>query len=121
MSRHQLHLQGPGASGPAPAIDLEALKAQQISIFDAIGATDQNLEELRAQARALYEGGKWERCLEVVLGIAALGKLSLTDALMMPRCYRELGDHSSAIVVDRLVEEALVELDAELGRQGKAP
>ena len=121
MSRHQLHLQGPGASGPAPAIDLEARKAPPIPTFDATGAADQNLEELRAQARALYEGGKWERCLEVVLGIAALGKLSLTDALMMPRCYRELGDHSSAIVVDRLVEEALVELDAELGRQGKAP
>lgn len=121
MSRHQLHLQGPGFSGPAPAIDVEALKARRISIFDAIGATEKNVEELRAQARALYEGGKWERCLEVVLGIAALGKLSLMDAVMMPRCYRELGDHASAQVIGAMVEDALIELDAHLGQQGVRP
>lgn len=97
MSKHQLQLAG-HARARAKTNDkqIDRLTKGTADLSEALGVTDAHLERLRRQAIALHGAGKWQACIEVVLGVSALGSAHPVDALLLARSYRALGDDSSA-------------------------
>jgi hypothetical protein len=80
------------------------------------------IDKLRRQALALMATGKWQRCIDVLLALAALGSIHPADPIMLGRCHRELGqldvaeacaDHAERMLhaMGLEIPPALVELD----------
>lgn len=61
------------------------------SLADGLGLEPENILSLRRQALALLEAGKWQRAIDVVLGLVALGNVHPADPAILARCYEELG------------------------------
>lgn len=97
MSKHQLQLAGHAkARAKTDKKSIDRLAAGDTDLPEALGVTDAQLEALRRQAIALHTAGKWQACIDVVLGVTALGSVHPVDALLLARCYRQLGDDASA-------------------------
>ncbi len=63
----------------------------EVELGRALGLDAEAVQALRRQAVALYESGKWQRCIDVVLGVVALGSVHPVDALLLAGSYKELG------------------------------
>jgi hypothetical protein len=92
----------------------EALLRGEASLKDALGVSQLTLDELRAQTRALYHAGKWARAIELVFALDALGELEPFDALIVSRCFDELGDAQNAEASARVAEGLLAQLETLL-------
>jgi hypothetical protein len=88
----------------------ERFVAGEIGIQEALGFHD--VTELRRQAVALYSGGKYDACIEVVLGLAALGNVHPVDPLLLARCYTALGDVQNARLCTEHYERMMSALEA---------
>lgn len=61
------------------------------TLAEGLGLTPENISSLRRQALALVEAGKWQRAIDVVLGLVAMGNVHPADPAILARCYTELG------------------------------
>lgn len=86
----------------------------ECDLAEGLGLSDEDVESLRNQAFALFETGHWERCRDVALGLAALGRVHLVDALMLSRCYRELGHTDEAEAFAEHAERFLDALNIDI-------
>lgn len=77
---------------------IEAYLQGQGSLADGLSLTPENILSLRRQALALLEAGKWQRAIDVVLGLVALGNIHPADPAILARCYMELGQTEMARV-----------------------
>jgi hypothetical protein len=65
-------------------------------LSEALALSDETATDLRRQAIALHQAGKFEACIDVVLGLAALGNVHPVDPLLLARCYTAVGDVRNA-------------------------
>ena len=68
----------------------------RIDLSDALELSEDFAKDLRRQAIALHQAGKFEACIDVVLGLAALGSVHPVDPLLLARCYTAIGDVRNA-------------------------
>jgi hypothetical protein len=86
----------------------------ECDLVDGLGIDDDVLQGLRRQALALYESGKFERCIKVVLGVVALGSVHPADPVLLARAYEKLGMHEAAAECDRHAERIMSALGIEV-------
>lgn len=113
MSRQQVRLHG--SKKKRKSVNekrAEACVKGEIEIAEALDIDGATISDLRAQAHALYLGGKWSRCVEVLRALAALGHVEPYDPVMLSRCFDEVGDEASAAVYAGIAERVLSELEA---------
>lgn len=118
MSLHRMHLEAPKKEDLR--VDHRALENYlegESDLADGLGLSQEDVDALRHQAFALYETGRWDRCRDVALGLAALGRVHLVDAIMLERCYRELGHDREARLCGEHVERLLLALDIDIPRE----
>ena len=96
MSKHQLQLAG--HTRARTHVDEKAVDrlARGARLEAALGISEAQIDALRRQAIALHGAGKWRACVDVVLGVTALGSVHPVDALLLARCYRQLGELEAA-------------------------
>jgi len=97
MSRQQLGLM----SGKAKreAVDqgkIDGLVRGDTDLREALSLSDEVITGLRRQAVALAETGKWQACIDVILGLSALGNVHPADPPLLARCYDALGQPENA-------------------------
>jgi hypothetical protein len=98
-----------------------ALAEGEASLREALGVGAATIAELREQARVLYHSEKWARCIQLMFAIDALGAIEPFDAVILSRCFDELGDPESAEDVAVLAQGMLKRLDGLLGEDDSAP
>lgn len=97
MSKQQLRLSGSKkARTNVDELAVQKLAEGDIDLKEALGLSEATIEDMRRQAIALYGSAKYEACIEVVLGISALGSVHPVDPLLLARCYTALGDVANA-------------------------
>jgi hypothetical protein len=95
MAKQQLGLAGSEkARTSVDPLRAERFIRGELEIADALGLD--GADDLRRQAVALYGSGRFDACIEVVLGLAALGNVHPVDPLLLARCYTALGDVANA-------------------------
>lgn len=97
MAIHQANLHG--SKRDQERTDEKAMRAflaGEVDLAEGLGVDRELIEGLRRQAVALFETGKWDRCVQVVLGVVALGSVHPADAIMLSRCYDRLGRPAAA-------------------------
>lgn len=105
MSKQQLELAGSlKAKTKTNKKLVDRLLEGKANLQTALGVDEAQVEKLRRQAIALYEAGKWQACIDVVLGVSALGSVHPLDALLLARSYRALGDAVKALACERHFE-----------------
>jgi hypothetical protein len=72
------------------------------------------IEELRRQGQALFAAGKWQAAADVFVAIDTLGIREPWDALLLSRCYDELGRPDDAAVAAQAAESMLEDWEATL-------
>jgi hypothetical protein len=77
-------------------LEAERFIQGKIELTEALHLGDEAARDLRRQAIALYQAGKLEACIDVVLGLAALGSVHPIDPLLLARCYTAMGDVTNA-------------------------
>ena len=113
MSKHQVGLhRGRKSRGGVVEQRVEAYRRGQSSLRDALGVPEHVLGELRDQAHALFGAGKWQRCIDVLLGLEALGNVKPLDPLMLSRCFDELMDADRASMYAKIADGVLSQLNA---------
>lgn len=99
MSKQQLELAGSlKAKTKTNPKAVSRLLDGRATFPEALGVSDAQIEGLRRQAIAMYEAGKPQACVDIVLGVTALGSVHPLDALLLSRCYRSLGRTTDADV-----------------------
>ncbi len=96
MRPHQARIgkrSGPtgGGGGDLDAQRVEAYALGRATLAETVGVTPEVLAELRRQARALFDTGRWAPCLEVVSGLVLLGDLDAQSFVLAAECSRRLG------------------------------
>jgi hypothetical protein len=99
-------------------LKVEKFLAGECDLVEALGIDDEMLDGLRRQALALYQAGKWERCIKVVLGLVALGSVHPADPVLLARSYEKLGMHDAAAQCDLHAERMMKELGVEVPQVG---
>jgi hypothetical protein len=124
MTKHQLRLHG--SKKNRAAVDdkrIDEFLEGRTTLREAIKVTPEHLADLRAQAHAFYDAAKWERCIDVVLALAALDDIEPFDAVIIARAYTELGDEENAAIWGSSAERMLTDLQLILremrGETGK--
>lgn len=122
MSLHQLGLSGSGKK--QRAIDEKAIVKYlrgEVSLAAALKVDGKTTEGLRRQAHALYEAGRWQQCIDVLHGLAAIGDVDALDPLLMAGAYGELGNTKAAELCAQMGESMLAKLGGLLDaiEQGK--
>lgn len=108
MSKQQLKLAGSlKAKTKTNKKAVDRLLDGRADLRDALGVQAQQVEDLRRQAIALHEAGKWQACIDVVLGVTALGSVHPLDALLLARCYRVLDDLPQAEACEQHYEDLM--------------
>lgn len=108
MSKGELKIRG--ASAKTDKVDekaIDRLMRGESDLATALGLDEEAQKDLRRQAIALCGAGKWQACIEVVLGVTALGSIHPVDAVLLSRCYRALGDSFSALMIERQYESLM--------------
>jgi hypothetical protein len=82
----------------------------RIELSEALALDEETLQALRRQAIALLQAGKFEACIDVVLGLAGLGTVHPVDALLLARCYTAIGDVQNAQLCTEHYERMMVEV-----------
>lgn len=75
-------------------IDLVALRDYlegECDLADGLGLPSDDVRELRKQALALSKHGRHDACVDVVLGLVALGSIHPVDAVLLGRSFAALG------------------------------
>ncbi len=97
MSKQQLNLAGFGKKrSQVNKKTLDQFFQGKLDLPEALGLTENNLEEMRRQAIAFHGAGKYQECVDLVLGISALGSIHPVDAKLLSLCYAELGQKDAA-------------------------
>ncbi len=97
MSNQQIKLSG--SEKARTRVDPQSVQRftdGQIELMEALGLGDDSARDLRRQAIALFGAGKLTACIDVLLGLAALGSVHPVDPLMLSRCYAALGEVDNA-------------------------
>lgn len=97
MPIHQADLHG--SKRDQEKVDPKAVDAffsGECDLADGLGVGDELISGLRRQALALYESGRFDRAIKVVLGVVALGRIHPADPLLLARCYDKLGNIAAA-------------------------
>jgi hypothetical protein len=97
VSIHQVRLESKQNQAIDEAKVVAYLKGEA-SLREALGIGDDVLAMLRRQAHALYDAAQWQRCVDVVRGLAELDDVQWTDAFLLVRCFEELGRPDLAAV-----------------------
>jgi hypothetical protein len=92
-----------------------------LDLRTALGVEPEVVEGLRRQARALCEVGKWQKCLEVMLGLAALDDLLPPDLVVMALAYEGLGDAELSAKLIAEAEGLMAAADLLLRTKASAP
>lgn len=97
---------------------IEGYLQGQGTLAEGLGLAPENILSLRRQALALLEAGKWQRAIDVVLGLVALGNVHPADPGILARCYTELGQpelaRACAEHADALIEALGLGLELSL-------
>lgn len=97
MGIHQADLNAPkNATGRLDRKAVERYLAGQGDLAEGLGVDAEQILALRRQALALSEAGKWQRAIDVVLGLVALGSVHPADPAILSRCYQALGKEEEA-------------------------
>ena len=97
MSKQQLDLAG--FKKAREKVDDKAIDKffnGETDLAGALGLDSEAIDKMRRQAVALYGAGKWDACVKLVLGVVALGSVHPADALLLAKCYTELGNRNAA-------------------------
>src|SRR5258708_19072466 len=115
MSKQQLRLHGSKRKQDDVSwLLIDACMKGRKSLSQALGITDAVRSDLRAQSFAFYRAGKWERCIDVVLGLVSLGNVEPWDPVMLSRCFDEIDDPERASACAKIAEIMLTDLDASM-------
>jgi hypothetical protein len=97
MAHPQLQLHGSKKrrSRTDPAV-VERFLDGQATLKEALLLHESFASELRAQARALADSGRWKQALDAFGGLAAVGEIHHTDPFYWAICHRGLGDNDKA-------------------------
>lgn len=115
MSMHRLGLIG--SEKKQRKVDVKVLTRffeGKIRLDEALELDSKAAAGLRRQAHALYESGKWQQCIDVILGLAAVGDVDPFDPLLMAGAYTELGNAEAARLCTEMGEKMLETLDGLL-------
>jgi hypothetical protein len=86
----------------------------EVGMGEALGLSI-DAEALRRQAAALYAAGKWSECIVAVDAATTAGGQGPYDALMLCRCYDEIGEPGIAEAWASVANESLAAIDRVLG------
>ncbi len=107
MSKHRVRLT---SSGDRKRVDEKSKRAYldgDEPLAHGLGVTPAMALDLRRQALALYQTRRWQQCIDVLRGLAALGQVHPADVLMMAGSLEALGKKEQAHVLhvhaDRLL------------------
>jgi hypothetical protein len=115
MSKQQLRLHGSKRrQDDVRLLLIEACLEGKKTLAQSMGITDRTIGELRSQAYVLYRTGKWERCIDVVLGLVSLGSLEPWDPVILSRCYDEIDDSDHSAQCAKIAQVMLADLDAAI-------
>jgi hypothetical protein len=84
------------------------------SLAAALGVTPSLRAQLREGAHRLFEERRFEQCVDVVLGLQALGDYEASDALLLEQCFRLLGQHELAERCRIYAEQVVIAAQAHL-------
>jgi hypothetical protein len=116
VTKQQLDLAGSSkARSKVDAKAVQKLVDGEVDFLEALGASPSTPDDLRRQAIALYGGGKYEACIDVVLGLSALESVHPVDPLLLARCYTKLGDVMNAEISTQHYERMMRALGREVG------
>ncbi len=120
MSKQQLRLHRgkKGSGGPIDGDRVQAFREGKLSLRRALGVPQETLGELRAQAEAFYTAGKWQQCVDVLMGLWELEELRPIDPVLLSRCFEELGDAERASVCAKIAHDLLDRAQESLGHRG---
>lgn len=115
MPIHQLNLRPRSKEeapidGPAVAEFLEGTRSLQA----ALCVTTEHVAQMKRQAVALFETKRWQRCADVLQGLAQIDEVGLEEVLMLIHCHRELGQMDEAELCEQARDLMLVEVERQL-------
>ena len=99
MSKHRVRLT---SSGDKKRVDEKSKSAYldgDVSLAVGLGVTPAMAQDLRRQALALFETRRWQQCIDVLRGLAALGQVHPADILMMAGSLEAIGKKEQAHVL----------------------
>ncbi len=102
-------------------IDTKAVSdfvAGDLSLKDALGLDDEVVQRMRAQARALHAIGKWDRVVDIIIGVVELGGAQVEDLVLVTEAYAELGDEDAYQRCSLVLEGLLYRLEQNLPPAG---
>lgn len=115
MAIHQADLHG--SKRDQAKIDRDAMRSflsGEGDLADGLAIDLGVIDGLRRQALALHDAGKWQRCIDVVLALVAMGSVHPADPFLLARCYRELGMTEAAEQCASHAERLMKALGIEL-------
>jgi hypothetical protein len=115
MNRRALSIRAPQKTRGNVAVLRRYLRGE-VALGEALSLDRDACDALRKQAHALYEACRWQQCIDVILGLAAVGDVDPFDPLLLAGAYAELGDHHSASLCTQAAETMLAELVVLLDR-----
>jgi hypothetical protein len=74
----------------------EAYLQGDISLADALKVPPEGILALRRSLQTLFEKQDWNRCIDVLRGLIALGDHEPQDAYVLAHCHEALGDLAAA-------------------------
>src|SRR5438874_1443013 len=112
MSKHRVQLHGSKKkSKDVDPFAIARFMKGEATLVEALKLDEQTFDGLRRQAHALFDAGKWQQCIDVVRGLAALGDVDPFDPFLLAGSYRALGDDDAARIAEEVGERMLVELE----------
>ena len=95
----------------------------EADLSDGLDLSPELVHSLRRQAHALMTAGRWQRCIDVVLALVAMGSVHPADPLMLAHCYRALGMAAAAEQCqahgDRMMQAMGLELPEALEEEAR--
>ena len=75
---------------------IQAYVEGEADLAEGLDLSPELVDDLRRQAHALLSQGQWQKAIDVVLGLVALGSVHPADPMMLEHCYRALGMEGAA-------------------------
>ena len=115
MAIHQANLAG--SRRDRERIDLGAMTAYlegEADLSEGLDLDPSLVQDLRRQAHALMCAGHYQRCVDVVLALVAMGSVHPADPMMLAACYRGLGMESAARACEAHGERMMLAMGLEV-------
>jgi hypothetical protein len=100
MSKHRVGLTSSGGKKRVDEKSQRAYLDGDVPLAAGLGVTPAMALDLRRQALALYQMRRWQQCIDVLRGLAALGQVHPADVLMMAGSLEALGKKEQAHVLN---------------------